>query len=158
MNMRIESIVSFIVSITMSMVISIACQGQDIIRTNVYEIKKNPLEFEGKVVRLEGHLESGHWGVLLQSKDHNTAIRLRSPNIVDCPVPVLRDSLFEQFWSTNTEIPSIWEPEWKGIEIEIEGYVRLLKENGEIVEEFYLYGQHPIEVITTRIIKYNILK
>ncbi len=150
--MKVNGFLLFLLLIVISSILAFACQQQDIVRTTVSEIKNSPFKYEGKIVRVIGYLESGHAGVGLESEDHRDRIRLRSPDVVECPVPVQRDALFEQFWTINTEIHKD-DPDWKDIEVEIEGFVRLLKENGKLAKEFSLYGQWPIEVITTRIIR-----
>jgi hypothetical protein len=155
--MKIYKIVSIPAFVIIAAFLAYGCQQQDIIRASVSEIKNNPLKYEGKIVRVVGYLESGHAGVGLESEDRKDRIRLRSPNVVDTPVPVQRDALFEQFWTINTEIHKN-DPDWKDIEVEIDGFVRVLKENGKVAKEFDLYGQWPIEVITTHIIRISNVK
>jgi hypothetical protein len=151
MRYSITSIFSFMI---ISAIMAFCCQQQNVISARISEIKNNPLKYDGKVVRISGFMMSGHGGVILLSEDRKDGIRLRSPDVVHCPVPVQRDALFETFWTTYTEIHSD-EPNWTDIKAEIEGFVRVLKENGKIAKEFDFYGQYPLEVITTRIISFE---
>lgn len=137
-----------------SSIMALCSQQQDIIHTSISEIRSNPLKYDGKVVKLSGYMMSGHGGVVLLSENREVGISVRSPDVVDCPVPIQRNALFDEFWTTYTEIHR-YEPDWTDIKAEIEGFVRVLKEDGKVARKFYIYGQHPLEVITTRIIRFE---
>jgi hypothetical protein len=151
MRYAIASILSFM---AISTFMAFCCQHQNVISASIPEITSNPLKYDGKVVRQSGFMVSGHGGVILLSEDRKDGIRLRSPDVVSCPVPVQRDTLFEEFWTTYTEIHRD-EPDWTDIKTDIDGFVRVLKENGKVAKEFDFYGQYPIEVITTRVISFK---
>ncbi len=65
------------------------------IPTTITEIKANPMKYDERVVRLTGYFSSGHHGVSLDTRDHNSGIRLRWPGAdeVLCPVPVDFDNV-----------------------------------------------------------------
>jgi hypothetical protein len=129
----------------------------EVIRTTIPEIKANPMKYDERVVQIGGYYSSGHLGVSLDTKDHGSGIRLRSPgeDAVLCPVPILRNELFSKFWNMGTEILA-FDPNNKEINAIIEGYVRVLKVNGKPADEFDVFGQWPLEIVVTRIISIDI--
>lgn len=147
-------LLSLLPFVAISTIMAFGWQQQDVVIATIPEIRDNPLKYNQKVVRINGFLMSGHGGVILLSEDRDTGIRLRSPNLVDCPVPVQRDALFDKLWTTYTEIHRN-EPDWTDIKVEIEGLVRVLQDDGEDIQEHDLCRQYPVEVITTRIISYE---
>jgi hypothetical protein len=123
------------------------------IPTTIPEIKANPMKYDARVVQISGYFSSGHYGVSLESEDHSSGIRLRLPggDDVPCPVPILRNDLFNKFWEMGTEAID-FDPNKREIRAAIEGYVRVLKENGKPATEFYVFGQWPLEIIVTPVI------
>jgi hypothetical protein len=142
--------------IIISLMLGFSCQ-QNIISVTVSEVKLHPIDYDGKVVRIGGWLTSGHLGVSIESENHQDAIRLRSPDEVNVPTPlrVQRDDNFNRFWKlVEMEIEDTGS---NGIHVELDGFVRILKKNGKPAEEFFIFGQWPIEIITLRIRKIDIL-
>jgi hypothetical protein len=139
-----------VIIILISIVYGVSCK-QDDTSASVSDIKLHPQNYDGKVVRINGWLASGHVGVLIESENRQDAIRLRSPDEVDvaAPLQVQRDDLLNKFWKlVETEIR---DTDSKGIHVELDGLVRTLKKDGKPAQEFDVYGQWPIEIITLRI-------
>jgi hypothetical protein len=127
------------------------------IPSTIPEIKANSRKYDERVVQISGYFSSGHLGVSLDSKDHSSGIRLRSPggNDVPCPVPIFRNELFNKFWEMPTEAID-FDLNKKEIRTTVEGFVRVLKVNGKPATEFDVFGQWPLEIIVTRIISIEI--
>jgi hypothetical protein len=90
-------------------------------------------------------------GVHVESENRQDSIRLRSPDEVATRLPVQRDYLFDKFWKmVETEIEDSGS---RGIHVELDGLVRVLKKDGKPAKEFDVYGQWPVEIITLRIRK-----
>ncbi len=121
--------------------------------SSISEIKSAPSKFDGKIVRLKGWVQSGHLGVSIESDDHQDAVRLISPDQdrPSYPLTVRRDVLFRKFWKmVQAEIRASGS---HGTYVELDGLVRILQKDGKPADEFYIFGQWPVEIITTRIRK-----
>jgi hypothetical protein len=142
-----------IITIVMSL-FAPSCQSQDILRASISEIKSNPLKYEGKIVRVSGYVKTAHVvGFSLLAKESKDMIHLERPDVIASPLPVHKDVLFNEFWDIRTDTGR--EPPWVEIEVELDGYVSLLKVNGKLAEEFTFPGRFPIELIPIRVIKIN---
>ncbi len=120
------------------------------VQVTIPEIKSDPLRYDGKLVQIAGLAHAGHWGMSLEVDDRTTAIRLRSADLVGCPIPLQRNALFSEFW--NISESDDLDPDKKDIHVVLDGLVRVLKTNGKMAEEFELHGQWPLEVIVTRVV------
>jgi hypothetical protein len=120
------------------------------IQVTIPVIKSDPLKYDGKLVQIAGLAHAGHRGMLLETDDRTTSIRLRSADLVGCPIPLQRSALYSEFW--NISEGDDLDPDRKDIHVVLDGLVRVLKTNGKMADEFELYGQWPLEVIVTRII------
>jgi hypothetical protein len=89
----------------------------------------------------------------LETEDRQTAITLRSPNVVGCPMPLQKDATFSEFWNISTD--NGFGPE-KVIHVVLDGLVRVLKVNGKMAEEFYPHVQWPLEIIPIHILRIKI--
>ncbi len=65
-------------------------------------------------------------------------------------VKEVKDKLYRRFWNyvENNDVPDTGE---RGARVELDGYLRLLKKNGKLTNEFDLYGQRPIEIILLKV-------
>ncbi len=120
--------------------------------SSIKAIREDPLKYEGKMVRLSGYVETSHLvGFSLLSEDRKEEIRLVSPDVIGFTFPVHRDKLYKKFWRIRTHLDN--NPDRVDIKVELDGFVRVLKKNGQIAEEFSVPDQFPIEVVPVRILK-----
>jgi len=127
-------------------------QRKEIATSSIADLHKDPLSYDGKEIRLSGWLASGHVGVFLYAEDRKQSVRLRSPDEVDSNLPMhaQKDKLFEEFWKLAEK--GIQNPEGR-VHVDLVGVVRILKVDGKPAKDFYVFGQFPVEVVTTQILK-----
>ncbi len=136
-----------------------ASQEQKEVKASILEIRANPLKYDSKVVRVTAWVRSSHYGPSLESDDFEQGIALVKAGWEGVGLPPhlaeTKDQIYDQFWEYlyNNEIP---ETGPHGVRVELDGYIRLLKKNGKLTDEFHVHGQRPIEIIPLKIRKMQI--
>lgn len=138
------------VIVLLAVIPTLSCH-QAAVSASISDLKLYPLKYDGKIVRVRGWLASGHLGVHVESENRQDSIRLRSPDEVATRLPVQRDYLFDKLWKMVEK--EIEDSGSRGIHVELDGLVRVLKKDGKPAKEFDVYGQWPVEIITLRIRK-----
>ena len=130
-------------------------QEQKETNASILQIMENPLEYDSKVVRVIAWYRSSPIGISLESDDFERRIPIVSADSEGLHLPpqlrVEKDQLYYKFWEYigNTyEIPNTGP---HGLRVELDGYIRLLKENGKLTDVFNVFGQRPIEIVPLRI-------
>ena len=149
--MKINPLIAVSAVLLLSSLLRVFAQQLNSISVSISEIKNDQLKYDAKTVRVSGILETYDFGFKLLSNDKEDAIHLRSPSAVDFTLPVQKDELFAEFWDIRTDTGR--DPPRVHYEVELDGYVSLLKANGKLVEEFTFPGPLPIELIVVRVTK-----
>jgi hypothetical protein len=137
----------------------IAQEEQKAVNTSILEISEDPLKYESKVVRITAWFRTSPYGVSLESDDFKKRIPLVRVDSEGVQLPPqlseVKDQLYNHFWEyvDKNEMPDTGA---HGVRVELDGYIRLLKKNGKLTNEFYIYGQRPIEIILLKIRKMEI--
>jgi hypothetical protein len=136
-----------------------ASQVEKELNASIPQIRADPLKYDSKVVRLAAWVRSSHYGLSLESEDFEERIALVKAGTGGVQLPPelteIKDQVYDQFWEyfENNEIPDAGP---HGVRVELDGYIRLLKKNGKLTNEFPLYGQKPIELVPLKIRKMEI--
>jgi hypothetical protein len=145
-----------IVCLLLSLNGCVAQQGPSEINASISEIQADPLKYDGKVVRLRAWVRSSPYGISLESDSYDKRIPMVRADSEGVQLPPqlreVKDQLYSQMWEyiDNNRLPDTGA---HGARVELDGYVRLLKKDGKLTNEFRLYGQRPIEIIPLKIIK-----
>ena len=128
------------------------CSGLKPPAVELGALKVKPELFDGRKVSISGTLKSGHLAVMLQGPDR-FSIRLRANDELKSKSPkACEDSLYRRLWSLS-EQPRSTQDEAQYV-IELEGSIRILKDrDGRPAKEFSVFGQWPVELIVTRVLK-----
>jgi len=126
--MKISNIALTAVFMAMQLVVAFGFQQQETIQPNATEMRKSPLKYQGKPVRIAGWLESGrifgrlYWFAI---ENDDGYIEIESPDWIESDIFARKDDLFERLWEIYTDSPN---PCKKDVEVEVEGFVKEIKE------------------------------
>ncbi len=137
-----------------------ASQEQNEVSASIPEIRANPLKYDDKVVRVTAWVRSSPYGLSLESDDFEKRIALVKAGWEGVRLPPqireTKDQLYDRFWEYLDNSLQMPDTGAHGVRVELDGYIRLLKKNGKLADEFHLYGQKPIEIIPMKVRKMEI--
>jgi len=131
--MKMNNSIIILAPVFILILLTVACsfQQSEVTKQDVAEMRNNPSKYEGKSVRIVGWLKRGcgFAGLSWIENDHGY-IFIMDPNWIESDVfvhDIQKDDLFEKFRNTCTD-DATFIPCKKSIEIELEGFVKEIKE------------------------------
>lgn len=157
--MKKNNTIIVLVFFALQLVVAFGFQQPVIIQSNIAEMRSNPSNYQGELVRIVGWLKTNYYveypmigvkrffaGFIENNEGY---IGIAPPDKIATDIFILKDGLFEKFWNIRKNY-DIHNPCKKDIEVEVEGFI---KENKEFLEEWSFNREIQGVLLITRVIR-----